>query len=220
MIGISILMPIYNGIEFIEQSVESVKRQTYDKWELIIGINGHEENSDVFHIATKYSNEKIKVLDMYTIKGKSNALNEMVKYCKYNWISLLDVDDIWLPTKLERQIIYINDYDVIGTNCKYFGDLNISPKIPLGDITNFNFISLNPIINSSCLFKKKDAFWNKEYDGVEDYNLWLKLWKLKKKFFNIHTIEVLHRIHKQSAFNAKGNNNLVREVINNFSNNA
>lgn len=217
-IGISILMPIYNGIEFIEQSVESVKKQTYDKWELIIGINGHEENSDVFHIANKYSNEKIKVLDMYTIKGKATTLNEMVKYCKYNWISLLDVDDIWLPTKLEHQIKYINDYDVIGTNCKYFGDLNKSPKIPLGDITTFNFLSLNPIINSSCLLKKEYAFWNRD-QGLNDYDLWLRLWKLKKTFFNVHTIEVLHRIHKESAFNAKGNNNLVTELKKNFLNN-
>ena len=218
MIGISILMPIYNGIEFIEESINSVKNQTYNKWELVIGINGHKENSDVFHIANKYSNEKIKILDMYTIKGKSKALNEMVKYCKYDWISLLDVDDIWLPTKLEHQIKYTNEYDVIGTNCKYFGDLNISPKIPLGDITKFNFLSLNPIINSSCLLKKKDAFWKRDI-GLNDYELWLRLWKLKKKIFNIHTIEVLHRIHKESAFNSKGNNNLVKELIKNFLNN-
>lgn len=36
---ISILMPIYNGIDFIEESVNSIINQTYDKWELIIGIN-------------------------------------------------------------------------------------------------------------------------------------------------------------------------------------
>jgi len=44
---ISILMPIYNGIEFIEESVSSILNQTYDQWELIIGVNGHPENSPV-----------------------------------------------------------------------------------------------------------------------------------------------------------------------------
>jgi len=34
-------MPIYNGIEFIEESVKSIIKQTYTEWELIIGINGH-----------------------------------------------------------------------------------------------------------------------------------------------------------------------------------
>ena len=40
---ISILMPIYNGIEYINESVSSVLDQTYGDWELIIGINGHPE---------------------------------------------------------------------------------------------------------------------------------------------------------------------------------
>ena len=44
---ISILMPIYNGIEFIDESVGSVLCQTFSEWELIIGINGLPENSDV-----------------------------------------------------------------------------------------------------------------------------------------------------------------------------
>ena len=48
---ISILMPIYNGIEFIEESVSSILQQTYANWELIIGINGHPENSSIYQIA-------------------------------------------------------------------------------------------------------------------------------------------------------------------------
>ena len=43
----SILLPIYNGIEFIEESVNSVINQTYKEWELLILINGHPENSDI-----------------------------------------------------------------------------------------------------------------------------------------------------------------------------
>ena len=48
---ISILIPIYNGIEFIEESVSSVLNQTYDQWELLIGINGHPHDSDIYKIA-------------------------------------------------------------------------------------------------------------------------------------------------------------------------
>jgi glycosyltransferase involved in cell wall biosynthesis len=51
---ISILIPIYNGIEFIEESVSSVLNQTYDQWELLIGINGHPENSNIYKIAKEY----------------------------------------------------------------------------------------------------------------------------------------------------------------------
>jgi teichuronic acid biosynthesis glycosyltransferase TuaG len=209
---ITILMPIYNGIEFINESVSSIINQTYKNWELIIGINGHSQNSEIYKIAKKYEfNKKIKVLDLYKIKGKSNALNEMIKYSKYEWISLLDVDDIWLPTKLELQIPYINNYDIIGTMCKYFGDQNNIPNIPIGDITKFNFLQVNPIINSSVLLKKDLCWWNE--NGIEDYDLWLKLWKQGKKFYNINTIQVMHRIHNESAFNAQGNNLKVNDLL-------
>ena len=80
-------MPIYNGIQFIEESVSSIKCQTYKDWELIIGINGHEKNSDVYNIAKKYESDKIKVIEIFNTKGKSEALNEMLKVCKYDWIS-------------------------------------------------------------------------------------------------------------------------------------
>ena len=203
---ISILMPIYNGIEFLEQSLPTILYQTYKNWELIIGINGHPPNSEVYKIAKKYESDKIRVYDLKNIKGKSCSLNEMLKYTKYDWIALLDVDDKWSPKNLESQIKFINNYDVIGTMCKYFGDLHITPRLPVYNISQFNFLQVNPIINSSVLLRKELCFWDKNHDGVEDYDLWLRLWRQGKKFYNIPAIQVLHRIHKQSAFNAQGNN--------------
>ena len=206
---ISILMPIYNGIEFINDSVMSIIQQKYTNWELLIGINGHPPNSEVFKIAQKYAelNSNIRVYDFANIKGKSNTLNEMIKYCKYDWISLLDVDDKWLSDKLEKQVPYMENYDVIGTNCQYFGNLNNYPDIPLGDISKFDFRLQNPVINSSCLLKKSLCFWDPKHDGVEDYDLWLRLRKNDCKFYNVPEIQVLHRIHQSSAFNANDENN-------------
>ena len=51
---ISVLIPIYNGIEFIDESVQSVINQTYCDWELLIGINGHCENSSIYQKAKHY----------------------------------------------------------------------------------------------------------------------------------------------------------------------
>jgi len=214
---ISILLPIYNGIEFINESVSTVIYQTYKDWELIIGINGHPKESEIYKIAKEYETKdsRIKVLDLYTIKGKSNSLNEMIKHCQYDWISLIDVDDKWLPKKLESQISYMDNYDIIGTYCKYFGDRNDQPSIPGGDLKNHNFTNVNPIINSSCLIRKPLAIW--EENGIEDYDLWLKLWKQGKRFYNVESIQVMHRIHQDSAFNAKGNHlkvdNLIKKYV-------
>jgi glycosyltransferase involved in cell wall biosynthesis len=212
----SVLIPIYNGIEFIEESVSSVLRQSYDKWELIIGVNGHPQNSTVYKIAKEYEkmSSKVRVLDLFQIKGKSNALNEMVKYCSHDYIALLDVDDIWHDQKLEIQSAALNQYDVIGSNCVWFGDKsNVVPSIPVGDISNFDFSTVNPIINSSSLIRRGLCQWNSNWEGVEDYDMWLRLRAQRKRVFNYGQVLVKHRIHATSAFNAKGNDNKVEDLL-------
>lgn len=217
---ISVLMPIYNGIEFINESVSSVLEQTYTQWELLIAINGHPENSEVYKMAKEFEKKsnKIRVFDFYEIKGKSNTLNDMIKHCSYDFVAILDVDDIWYPQKLEIQTqFFSNNYDVIGSNCVWFGDREgIIPPIPIGDISNFNFNSVNPIINSSSIIKKELCYWNNKYDGVEDYDLWLKLRKAGKKFYNCQEILVKHRIHNTSSFNSNGKNNSKAEELRNL----
>lgn len=214
-IQISILIPIYNGIEFLHQSIGSVLSQTYSHWEVILGINGHPVESKVWKTAKNYSvDQRIRVIDMVDIKGKSNALNEMVKHATYNWIAILDVDDIWYPTKLEKQLAYLEKYDIVGTKCVYFGDMNnIVPYIPNGDLSSIDFFEINPIINSSSIIKKELCRWNNEYNGIEDYDLWLRLKRFGYSFYNVDEVLVLHRIHSDSAFNAKGNNLRVPELV-------
>jgi len=226
MAYISILMPIYNGIEFIDESVSSVLNQTYDNWELIIGINGHPPNSSVYQTAKKYESQSnnIKVVDLVDCKGKSNALNAMVLLCQYDYVAILDVDDIWTNNKLEVQIPFllegINNYDVVGSQCVYFGDLNgIVPPIPLQDLSFFNFALVNPVINSSAIIRTKFCWWNAKYDGVEDYELWLRLRVQKCRFYNCPDVLVKHCIHNTSAFNGKDHSAKINEIIDIYHNN-
>lgn len=211
-IGISVLIPLYNGIEYLDESVNSVVNQTHKIWEIIIGINGHPMNSDVEKkvrdIRNKYLDYDIKVM-YFNTKGKPNTLNAMIQNTMYIYIAILDVDDIWLPTKLEKQIPYLFNYDVVGTKCTYFGDRTDSPPIPVGDLKNFNFFIGNPIINSSAIIKRNDAKWNDVV--LDDYDMWLRLYCEKKTFYNIDEILCKHRIHNDSAFN-NSNNNYVNET--------
>jgi hypothetical protein len=135
----------------------------------------------------------------------------MVQYCNYNYVALLDVDDIWLPEKLDAQSFYLNVYDVIGTKCVYFGDAEpFVPEIPEGDFSNFDFFSFNPIINSSAIIRKELCYWVE--NGIEDYDLWLRHRKAGKQFYNCNQVLVKHRIHKASAFNAQGNHLKVNDL--------
>ena len=211
--SISILMPIYNGVEFFNESLQSVLDQTVEEWELLIAINGHPPNSEVYQKVLKQVNAitaNVRVLDYHDCKGKAETLNKMITECKYNYVALLDVDDIWHPEKLAAQIPFLMlNYDVVGTRCIYFGDINnVVPKIPTGDISQFDFLSVNPIINSSVIIKKKFAHWDTTL-FVEDYDLWLSLRVQGRRFYNCEEVLVKHRIHQTSAFNAQGNNNHV-----------
>ena len=215
---ISIIIPIYNGIEFIEESVGSVISQSYTNWELLLGVNGHPEDSEIFRIAKSYESRcesgKIRAYDFYTLKGKSNTVNEIINHCKYNYVAMLDVDDVWHKDKLLIQSEFLEKYDVIGSRCIYFGEKNgIVPPIPLEDISDFDFKLVNPIINSSSITRKELCFWDNTFDGVEDYDLWLTLRKKGKKIYNCKQVLVKHRIHNTSSFNAKGNHLLVNKLL-------
>ena len=218
---VSILMPIYNGVEFIQESVPSILLQSAQEWELLIGINGHPPNSPVYQEVAAYlstlKDSRLHLFDLPECKGKSATLNQMISKCQYAYVALLDVDDIWLPGKLEAQLPFCQpeqNYDVVGTKCVYFGDLNgIVPAIPTGNITHANFLQGNPVINSSSLIKTELASWDGAWEGIEDYDLWLRLWKQGRRFYNCEGVYVKHRIHRTSAFNAKGNHNQVAALL-------
>ena len=212
---ITVLIPLYNGIEFLSTSLLSVINQTYTSWKVLIGINGHEPNSNTVIQAKAIVNEvckndkRVHVVELST-KGKPASLNDMIDMVKTEWIAILDVDDIWLPTKLAEQIPFTNDFDIIGTNCQYFGNMTGSPNIPHGDISTHNFFSGNPLINSSVIFRQNLADYKEdEISGLEDYELWLRLcYKEHCRFYNIPKILIGHRVHFKSAFNNTNNNSL------------
>jgi glycosyltransferase involved in cell wall biosynthesis len=214
---VSILIPFYNGIEYLDEAIDSIINQTYKNFEVIIGINGHEYGGDIWNSVVKKTLKdsplnRFRVIHYENsndiVNKKSATLNQMVLDCKYDIICLLDADDVWLPTKLEKQIELwnTNNYDVIGTDAVYFGDNNGTINIPSGDITYFNFLQVNPIVNSSCMIHKIDAKWRDDIFGVEDYDMWLRLSAMKKRFYNISENLTKHRIHNDSAFNSNGKN--------------
>ena len=213
---ITVLIPLYNGVEFLTEAIHSVKTQSFVDWEIIIGVNGHPKDSIVFEQAMKFASEKIRIFDLYDlpVNGKSAALNKMLEYASHHYIALLDADDIWHPNKLETQIPFLKQgYDVVGSQCIYFGDMNGSPSIPVGDISHLDFFTVNPMINSSTIIKKDLCWWDGFFNGIEDYDLWLRLRKEGKRFYNCQDYLVKHRIHQTSAFNSNGNSNRVPELL-------
>ena len=219
---IDILIPLYNGIELLQETIDSVMKQTYKKWIIHIGVNGWEADSIVYRSACKqFASENIYIYDLPECKGKSATLNSLVTKTKGEWIALLDADDIWHPEKLEIQVEFAQkkrEYDVIGTGAQYFGDRGGSPAIPVGDITHEDFWRINPLLHSSVLMRRNNAAWNPENRILEDYELWLRLrYQKKLKMFNIPFPLLFHRIHAASHFNGQ-NARAVPDLLNRLRN--
>jgi glycosyltransferase involved in cell wall biosynthesis len=198
---ISILMPLYNGGEFLPTSAGSVINQTVSDWELLIGLNGVEPNKcgEIIACVNSLHDERIKVI-AFSHKGKVKTLNKILEYAKYDKICLLDVDDCWLPEKLEKQLPFIERYDVVGTNCEYFGNDTGFPQIFLGELSAPMFSFQNPFINSSIMLTKANAHWDEAWDGLDDYNLWIDLAGKGKTFYNLPEALTKHRLHNESFY--------------------
>ena len=214
---VSIVTPICNGIEFLEQCAVSVCLQNLSEWEWWIGINGHGSGGDVLKKAKEIARKcedtggryVIHVVNLPEARGKVAALNQLVERCIGEWVAVLDVDDTWERNKLVRQKAIIDQskrkIDVIGTFCRYFGEVESNgPRLPAGFIPTMEFWRSNPIINSSALIRRELAVWSDRFYGLDDYDLWMRLAIDSAVFYNVGEFLVNHRIHSASAFNGKG----------------
>jgi glycosyltransferase involved in cell wall biosynthesis len=184
-------------------------------WEWLIGINGHHDGGEVLQKAIDVKKKcmahigdcVIHVINFPNAHGKADTLNALTKRATGEWVAILDCDDTWQREKLLFQRLTIDmipDIQVVGTFCKYFGEINNNgPPLPVGRIPHSKFWEINPIINSSVLLRKELASWEDRF-GLEDYDLWLRLVKRGISFFNVPEYLVHHRIHNMSFFNGKG----------------
>ena len=215
---ISVIIPLYNGVEFLEECVKTVISQTFTDWEVLIGVNGHgEDGGEVGRLArliADLDNRITVYIQPPPLKGKVESSNDLVAKSKSDWICMLDCDDKWEPTKLEKQyqasMSIANEAVVIGTFCRYFGEMSGGPVLPTGYLDPTILEEYNPVINSSAMIKKEYCRW--EYDDInytmEDYSLWMDICLKGKKLYNLPDSLTWHRIHKTSAFNSQGYSNV------------
>lgn len=208
---ISILMALRNGVEFLPEAVASVKAQTYHDWNLWIGVNGLPWGSGIALIARNYQSPRISVIELPNCTNKPQTLNALAAYVR-PFIAILDVDDLWEPEKLEKQLATIEQgYDVVGTAAHYFGLRNHPVEVNVGDITFDMLMERNHIINSSILMRRECAVWE-DTNGLDDYPLWLKLAHEGKKLYNLPDVLTKIRVHHNQHFaGVRDNSDEIRE---------
>lgn len=103
---VSIITPVYNSEEYLEETILSVINQTYKNWELLLIDDYSTDNS--YKIIEKYlTDERIKYLRNERNSGPAITRNVGLEKSKGEYIAFLDSDDIWAKNKLELQIDYM-----------------------------------------------------------------------------------------------------------------
>lgn len=227
----TILLPVYNDEKYLEFCLKSILYQ-YDpvtrypvEFRCLIGFNGTIDRSKEIAQEIIDGDPRFTIVDFGNDAGKSKTLNKLLGMVQTERISLIDGDDIWLPTKIWSQSRFHHDFDVIGTFAHYMDhknsivfDKKLSLSIENNDIKYRMYQGDNNIINSSCYIKTKDALeiggWREDVEGVEDMDFWVRLMKKEKTFFNIPEYLVFHRIHTESNFNSKNLNFKPSDILN------
>lgn len=199
---VSIITPYYQSKDYIFQSVNSVIKQTYKNWELIIVDDENSVQSKFLLDKFKKKSKKIKIFSTISNVGVGFARNLGIHKSKGKFVAFLDSDDYWHRTKLEKQINFLrkNNFDICYTAYSVFNNNIVHrPKTPL--FMNYkNFLEECPICCSSVLINKsilKNINF-KNYKNKEDYDLWLRIAKKKITFFGLNEYLTFYRIRKNS----------------------
>ena len=112
---VSIITPTFNHQDYISECIESVLNQTFVDWEMIIIDDG--SSDDTAEIIQKYSHSNPKIRYFHQANKGLNKLHETYNFAlsvsKGNFIAILEGDDYWLPTKLEKQIAAITEHNAV-----------------------------------------------------------------------------------------------------------
>ena len=115
---VSIVMPTYNSAQYIGQAIESVQKQSYTNWELLIVDDGSTDNTKT--VVQSFAEEDSRIHYLYQINaGAAVARNKALQMAKGRYIAFLDSDDIWLPLKLEHQLRFMQANDYAFTYTKF-----------------------------------------------------------------------------------------------------
>lgn len=203
---ISVLMPAFNAERYIAQAIESVLRQTYPHFELLILNDGSTDRT--WDVANQFDDERIIKIHFDRNVGLVEARNQLVRAAKGEYIAFLDADDIALPDRLELQLAFLESggADICGgafyslyegsgrvkTSKQRYSDADIRALITV----------YSPLCNPSVMGKAK-IFKSHPYqlgkDGAEDYSLWVDLALAGYRFANLRQKLITYRIHSSQT---------------------
>lgn len=224
---VSVIIPTYNRADLVVQAVESVVNQTYKKIEIVVVDDGSTDNT--CEVVKKYQ-DKIKYIYQERSE-RSKARNRGFGCSRGDYVAFLDSDDLWLPTKIEKQVQVLNEEPRVGlvyTNVQFIDrngsahDGNISWDAPervalYEDLMTHNVITgttSSVMVRRTCL--EEVGLFDESMNTCEDLDLYRRIAR-HYKFYKIDLPLVRFRIHAgntqhNASAMAKGWESIIRKI--------
>lgn len=210
---VSIVIPVYNGSNYLKQAIESALRQTYNNIEVIVVNDGSNDNGATDKIANSFGS---KIRYYYKPNGGvASALNFALQKMNGIYFSWLSHDDLYHPEKIEKQVLKIlsvsDEKAIISCNTQLInhnGDfIRAKSKLTEKSIPNNKlFARLHKKNLDGCaLLIKKDMLlqikgFNEEYKYIQDFDAWVRLSFLGANiYFNEEALTYKRIHHEQGA---------------------
>ncbi|SNS56476.1 teichuronic acid biosynthesis glycosyltransferase TuaG [Ekhidna lutea] len=197
---VSIITPVYNSENVLEQTIESVFVQTYKNWELILVDDFSKDNSRYIIEKWRKKDNRIKSILLSKNSGAGNARNVGLDSSKGNYIAFLDADDIWLSDKLMDQLNFFKNNS--GIKFQYSWYYTIDEKNnPLYAYrtpkkVSFNLLRFNNYILTSTVICETQLVKGSKFSEIrkrQDWSFFLTLLKKSNYAYAIPKMTVKYR---------------------------
>lgn len=205
---VSIVTPAYNVEKYIEETINSVLNQTYQNWEMIIVEDCSKDRT--YDIIQKFSKEdkRIKLFKNEKNSGVSFTRNRAIDMAKGKYISFLDADDLWDKEKLEKQIAFMEQNNILlsytgyrkmNSDGTFRGDIKVPEKLDYKELLKNCLIGfLTGVYNAEKLGK----YYFKDVKA-EDYIYWLEMIKKSKVAYGLKESLASYRVLENSRSSNK-----------------
>lgn len=206
MPAVSIIMPCHNGEKYISDAIYSVLSQTFSDWELLVVDDSSTDGSVKIIEDFCMKDSRIKLFHTEKSTGlPATSRNVGINNASGRFIAFLDCDDIWLPTKLARQVPLFETKNVaVVFSCyaKMNGGGNFQNRI----VSSPFVIDYKYLLKGDCIGNLTGMYDTQSCGKVfqkeihhEDYEMWLSI--LKRGFYAIstNTYEAFYRVQKSSV---------------------
>jgi glycosyltransferase involved in cell wall biosynthesis len=210
---VSVVIPCFNAEAFLAETLESVCGQTYRQLEILVVDDGSKDRTA--EIAREFSARDPRVrLVQKPNGGLSSARNAGIDHAIGKYISFVDGDDLWVPSKIEKHVAHLEGDETIGVSYSATQFINTAggnlhrrfPK--MRNLSEYDLFCRNPITTGSTAVFRREIFDHHRFDetlfGYEDVDCWLRIAfapPAKWRFEGIPELLTLYRVHTQSLSN-------------------